>query len=310
MEMREVYGRTLVELARQDERIVVIDADLNTSTRTDIFLSEIPGRFIQLGIAEQNAFGWAAGLSAMGFIPFPSTFACFASTRALDQVRVAIAYQYRNVKIPGSYPGISADKGGGTHESIEDLAIMRAIPNMRVLAPADATELRQVMHAIVEYNGPVYFRVTKYELPDLFDESYEFDWKPVLLRDGADVTLVGTGYMTHKCVEAAEILAREGVDASVVHVPCLKPLDGELLTDLARKTKAMVTAEDHNIHGGLGSSVAELLSGTCPTYVERVGIKDHFCKSGDEDELCEAYGLRAEDVATAAKKVMGKKPTY
>jgi len=218
-EIREIFGETLVELGKKNNRIIVLDADLNTSTRTDIFKLALPSQFIQLGIAEQNMFGWAAGLATYGFIPFPSSFAAFSTRRVYDQIYVSIAYPNLNVKIPGSYCGISTGKAGATHQTIEDLAIMRVMPNFRVLDAADGNELKQMMKAMVEYVGPVYFRVLRPAVPEIFSADYKFNWRPVLLKEGQDVAIITTGYMTHKSIEAAEILSKEGINPSVVHVP-------------------------------------------------------------------------------------------
>lgn len=304
MEMRHVFGETLAELGRGDQRVVVIDADLNTSTGTVAFKEQHPNRFLQMGIAEQNMFGWAAGLAAMGLIPFPCTFASFAATRAADQIRVSIAYTGLNVKIAGSYPGLFGDTGGATHSMLEDLAIMRAMPNMRVLAPCDARELRQVMHACLQTEGPVYFRVIKPEVPDLLGPDYQFNWQPVQIRKGRDIALVGTGYMTHACMQAAQLLGEEGVDAAVIHIPSLKPLPAEPLLDMIGTCKGVVTAENHSIIGGLGSAVAEILSERHPRPLRRIGTKDTFLKSGTLEELAAKYGLEATDIVQATEEVL------
>lgn len=303
MEMREVFTRKLVEISQKDERIVVLDADLNTSTRTAIYKEAFPTRFIQCGIAEQNMFGWASGLATLGYIPFPSTFAAFAVTRAADQINLSIAYPRLNVKIPGSYCGISTGKAGATHQIIQDMAIMRSMPNMRVLDAADSNELRQMLDTMIEYDGPVYFRVLRPAVPDVFDTSYRFDWKPVLLKEGKDLMLVGTGLMTHRCLEAAKELSSRGIDAAVMHVPCLKPMDGELLLKFAALTGIIITAENHSVVGGLGSAVAETVSEKIPALVRRVGVGDTFVETGDDNEVYEKYGLTVRhifDTAVAA----------
>lgn len=307
MELREVFGRTLVALADEDPRVMVLDADLHTSTRTDLFKQTFPARFVQAGIAEQNMFGLAAGMAAAGMIPFPTTFAVFATKRANDQVSVSIAYPRLNVKIPGVYAGISTGKAGATHQSVDDLAIMRAMPNMRVLDPADATELAAAMRAMLVYEGPVYFRVIRPEMPDLFDDSYRFTWEPVQIRSGRDLTLCGTGMMSHRCLEAAGILATQGIEAAVVHVPCLKPLSSELLIRLARETGALVTAENHSIIGGLAGAVAEVLAEEAPTPIRRVGVRDCFVETGSDADIYRKYGLTTADIVQAAKEVLAKK---
>ena len=300
MQMREIFTKKLVEEAQRNEKIVVLDADLNTSTRTDIFKEAFPTRFIQCGIAEQNMFGWASGLAALGFIPFPSTFAAFAVTRAADQINISIAYPRLNVKIAGSYCGISTGKAGATHQTIQDMAIMRSMPNMRVLDAADGEELKQMIQAMLEYDGPVYFRVLRPEVPQVFDADYHFNWNPVLLKEGKDITLIGTGLMTHRCLEAAKELTNMGIDAAVLHVPCLKPLDGELLMKSAARTGIVVTAENHSIIGGLGSAVMEILSENTPVMVKRVGVKDLFVETGDDNDIYEKYGLTVKDIINTA----------
>jgi transketolase len=306
-EMRDVFGETLVELGKQNERIIVLDADLNTSTKTDTFKKSLPSQFIQMGVAEQNMFGWAAGLATYGFIPFPTTFAVFAAKRACDQVSISIAYPRLNVKIAGCYCGISTGKAGATHQSVQDLAIMRSMPNMRVLAAADANELKQMMRAMVEYDGPVYFRVLRPAVPRVFSEDYKFDWKPVLLKEGNDVALITTGFMTSRGIIAAELLKKEGIKAAVVHVPCLKPLDKELIVEVADKCGAVVTAENHSIIGGLAGAVSEILAEECPVPIKRVGVKDLFVETGEDDDILRKYGLLPEDIVKAAKQIINKK---
>lgn len=305
-EMRELFGEKLVNLGKSNKKMIVLDADLNTSTRTDLFKEELPGQFIQIGIAEQNLFGWAAGLATFGFIPFPTTFAAFAAKRALDQIRVSIAYPGLNVKIPGCYAGISTGKGGASHQVVEDLAVMRAMPNMRVLYAGDGNELMQMMDAIVEYEGPVYFRVLKPALPSIFNEAYKFNWKPVQLRNGKDIALISTGFMTHICIEVADKLEKQGIKATVIHVPCLKPLDPELILKAAVECGSVVTVEDHSIIGGLGGLVSEVLSEECPVYIKRLGFNDTFIESGEDDDLLKKYGLTTDDIIKASVGVLKK----
>jgi len=308
MEMREVFAGKLVELSEKDDRIIVLDGDLNTSTRTDIYKEAYPARFIQCGIAEQNMFGWAAGLATLGYIPFPSTFAAFAVTRAADQINLSIAYPRLNVKIPGSYCGISTGKAGATHQTVQDLAIMRSMPNMRVLDAADGEELGQMMEAITAYDGPVYFRVLRPEVPRVFDGAYRFDWKPVLLKDGKDIVLIGTGFMTHRVLEAARELGNRGIDAAVLHAPCLKPLDTGLILEYAASVGIIVTAENHSVIGGLGGAVAEAVAGKIPAIIKRVGVSDLFVETGDDEEIYEKYGLTAGHVVSAAIEALNEKP--
>lgn len=306
-EMREIFGEALVELGRENEKIIVLDADLNTSTRTDLFKKERPSQFVQIGIAEQNMFGWAAGLATFGMIPFPTTFAVFATKRACDQVSISIAYPNLNVKIPGCYSGISTGKSGATHQSVEDLAIMRSMPNMRVLAPADGVELRQMMKAMVEYVGPVYFRVPRPAIPAVVPGDYQFDWQPVLLKEGKDVAMIATGYMTHLVVEAAQTLAAHGIDAAVIHVPCLKPLAPGLIVQAAKECGVVITVEDHSIIGGLGGAIAELLGEEFPVPMKRIGVRDKFVETGEDRDILTKYGLLPENIVQTAIAMMARK---
>lgn len=308
IEMREAFGEMLVELGREYPDVFVLDADLNTSTRSDLFLQEFPKRFIQCGIAEQNMFGIAAGLAMSGCIPFPTTFAVFATKRACDQVSISIAYPKANVKIPGCYPGLPTGKSGATHQSIEDLAIMRVMPNMIVVDPGDNFELRQVMRAAVKYDGPVYFRVTRPAVPDLpFPKNYQFEWgKAVTLKDGQDVAILSTGFMTSACLEAAQVLKKKGISARVDHHPCLKPLDAKAVVN-ASQCGAIVTAENHSIIGGLGSAVAEVLAEQSNVPLGRIGIKDKFVETGEIPDLLVKYETRPEDIVDLAKEVIRKR---
>jgi transketolase len=308
-EMREVFGRMLVELGHENPDIFVLDADLNTSTRTIDFAETFPKRFIQCGVAEQNMMGIAAGLATTGCIPFPTTFAVFATKRACDQISISIAYPRLNVKIPGSYPGLPTGKAGATHQSVQDLAIMRAMPNMRVVDAGDSEELRQVMRAAVEYVGPVYFRVTRPGVPNLpWPQGYTFQWgKAVTLREGSDVALLGTGFMTARCLGTAEALAEKGVSARVDHHPCLKPFDREAVADAARCCGAIVTAENHSIVGGLGSAVAEALVELCPVPMRRIGVQDQFVETGEVADLFAKYQTRVEDIVRTVEDVLGAK---
>ncbi|MFB0546477.1 MAG: transketolase family protein [Anaerolineae bacterium] len=310
-EMREVFGQMLVELGRENPDIFVLDADLNTSTRTILFAEEFPKRFIQCGVAEQNMMGIAAGLATAGCIPFPTTFAVFATKRACDQVSISIAYPKLNVKIPGSYPGLPVAKAGATHQSVQDLAIMRAMPNMRVVDPGDNEELRQVMRAAVEYVGPVYFRVSRPAVADLlWPQGYSFRWgKAVTLREGTDIALIGTGFMTGRCLRAAAALAEKGISARVDHHPCLKPFDREAVADAARQCGAIVTAENHSIIGGLGGAVAETLVELCPVPMQRIGVKDRFVETGEVADLFTKYQTRVEDIVSAAETALRMKET-
>lgn len=302
---REVFGETLCVLAEEFPNVLVLDGDLANSTRADIFAECRPENFLQMGIAEQNLMGVAAGLATVGFIPFISTFAVFAVKRALDQVRVVIAQPSLNVKITGGYSGTLTGKTGKTHHAVEDLAVMRAMPHMSVIVPGDGVELRQVLRAACEYNGPMYIRLTRDPSPDIFDDSYRFELgKAVVLRDGTDVTIISTGVQTVRSLEAVAMLAVEGISACLLHVPTIKPLDEAAIVDVARRTGLVVTAEDHSIIGGLGGAVAETLGEQYPVLIKRVGLRDTYGESAPDDALLEKYGLTAKHVADAAKQLL------
>ena len=305
---RDAYGEALAELGAVNENVVVLEADLSKSTKTCDFKKVCPDRFINMGIAEQNMMGVAAGLAAAGKIPFASTFAVFAAGRAYDQIRNSIAYPNLNVKIAATHAGLTVGEDGGSHQMLEDIALMRALPNMTVIVPADGIETKQAIKAAMEYEGPVYIRMGRPKVPVLFGEDYKFEiGKGVVLKEGTDVTLIGTGIMVSKAVEAAELLAADGISAAVVNISTIKPLDTELIIAQAQKTGAVVTCEEHNIIGGLGSAVAEVLVENCPVPMARVGAEDKFGESGLPDELLEKYGLTATNIAAKAKAVIAKK---
>lgn len=302
VEMRDAFGGALVELGAQYPNMIVLDADLHTSSKAGYFKKAYPNRFIQVGIAEQNLFGIAAGLALTGFIPFPSTFAVFATRRALDQIAISICYPALNVKIPGSYVGIPTSQAGASHNCIEDIAVMRALPNMRVADPGDNADLRSMMRAAVEFDGPVYFRVTRTTLPSLFGVDHRFEWgKGVVLRDGDDVTLFGTGMMTSRCLEAADLLQNDGIQARVVHLGSIKPIDRDLIAASLRKTGCGVTAENASIIGGFGAAVAEVMGELCPAPLLRIGVRDRWVESGGVSELMAHHGMEATDIAAAAR---------
>jgi transketolase len=308
LEMREAFGRALVDLGQRDVRIRVLDADLCTSTKANLFRDRFPSRFVQLGIAEQNLFGMAAGLALEGFIPFPCTFASFAARRALDQLAISICYAGLNVKVPGSYPGLPTSRAGASHNCIEDLAVMRALPNMRVADPGDNAELVAIMEAAVETPGPVYFRVTRLTLPPLPGQSMGFQWgKGWIVRPGKDVTLFGTGMMTSLCLRAADELAGESIEAEVVHLASVKPIDRELIAESAGRTGCGVTAENGTILGGFGSAVTEVLAEMHPVPVRRIGVQDRWAESGGIDELFTHHQMQPADIAAAARAVMRQK---
>ena len=305
LEMRDAFGQTMVELGREFPQMVVLDADLYTSSKTVYFKKAFPDRFIQVGIAEQNLFGIAAGLALTGFIPFPSTFAVFAARRALDQIGISICYPKLNVKIPGSYVGLPTSRAGSSHNCIEDIAVMRALPNMLVADPGDNADLRAIMYAAILVDGPVYFRVTRFTLPDLFDKEHKFEWgKGVLLRKGSDVTLFGTGMMTGFCMQAAELLKTDSIDAEVVHLASIKPIDSDLIVNSASRTGCAVTAENATILGGFGAAVSEVLGENYPIPIQRIGVRDRWVDSGGVQQLLTHHGMQPEDIAAAARKVV------
>jgi transketolase len=305
--LREVWGQALSDLAEEFPNVLVVDGDLANSTRADIFAERHPGKFLEMGIAEQNLMGAAAGLATVGFIPFISTFAVFAVKRAADQVRVVVAQPHLNVKICGGYTGILTGKTGKTHQSVEDIAVMRAMPGMTVVAPADGPEMRGVLRAACEYDGPMYIRVTRDPSPVIFDSDYRFQLgKAVVLREGADVAIISTGVETTRALDAVDLLAQDGIHAYLLHVPTLKPLDVDAIVAAARRTGRVVTAEDHNIIGGLGGAVAETLAERAPTPMRRVGIQDTFGESGPDDAMLEKYGLTGRHIAVAARSLLGR----
>ena len=303
--LRIAFGETIAELARSDPRIVVLDGDTGSSTRTDIFENEHPERFFQMGITEQNMLGMAAGMATLGLIPIVSTFSCFIVSRAHDPIRVLIAQPKLNVKMMGGYAGLLAGMTGKTHLLFDDISIMRAMANMTVVAPADEIETRQALTAIIDYPGPVYVRLTRPNSPILFDESYRFVvGKAVTIRAGTDVTVFGTGTQTARAFEAAETLAEEGISVHLVHVPTIKPLDVEAVVDAAETTGRVVTTEEHTIVGGLGGAIAETLSEHSPTPMKRHGLQDVFGESGPNDALLEKYGISAQKTADAIREFL------
>lgn len=303
--MRDAWGHGLVELADRYPDLLVLDGDLANSTRADLFAAAVPDRFFELGIAEQNLIGVAAGLATVGYVPWISTFAAFLAKRALDQIRVVVAQPGLNVKLCGSYSGILTGKTGKTHQSVEDLAVFRAMPGVVTIAPADAVELRSAMAAMMETPGPTYLRLTRDPSPVIFPPDHQFRiGEGVLLRDGADVGLIGTGVQTVRVLAAADLLAADGIAAAVLHLPTLKPLDTPAIVALADRTGAIVTAEDHSIIGGLGGAVAETLGEQRPTPLRRVGWQDTYGESAPNDALLEKYGLTPRHVAAAARELL------
>lgn len=305
---RDAYGKVLVELGRENPRVVALDADLSGSTKTGLFAKEFPERFFNAGIAEANLVGMAAGLAAGGMIPFASTFAVFAAGRAFEQVRQSMAYPKMNVKLVATHGGITVGEDGGSHQSVEDLAIMRALPNMTVLCPADGPETTAAIRAATAYRGPVYIRLGRSKVPTVFGGACDFAiGRGATLNPGADLTFVTTGLMTAQALDAARILAEEKISARVIHMGSVKPLDVDLLLKAARETGAIVTAEEHSVLGGLGGAVCETLAEGCPVPVERVGLRDVFGQSGTAEELLVHYGLTPAHLVEAAERVLQRK---
>ncbi len=305
---REAYGKALAELGEKYD-FVVMDADLAEATKTLYFKKAFPDRFFDCGIAEGNMMSVAAGIATTGKTVFASSFAMFAAGRAFEQVRNSIGYPHLNVKIGATHAGITVGEDGATHQCLEDIALMRSIPGMVIINPADAVEARAAVEAAINIDGPVYMRFGRYAVPVINDnEDYHFEvGKGVCLRDGADVTIVATGLMVNMALEAAEALAAEGISARVVNIHTIKPIDRDILAAAAKETGAIVTAEEHNIIGGLGSAVAEVVAEECPVPVLRVGVEDRFGHSGKVPPLLEMYGLTPEHIAQTAKKAVALK---
>jgi transketolase len=301
---REALGETLVQLAAEGrEDIVVLDADLAKATTTVKFKAAYPERFFDVGIAEQNLIGTAAGLAAGGKTPFASTFAVFATGRAYDQIRNSVCYAGLNVKIAATHAGVTVGPDGGSHQMLEDIALMRALPNMRVIVPADYVTAKAAIRAASESPGPVYIRLGRPAVSLIYDEDAGFEiGRAYPLRHGTEVTLFACGHMVERALEAADLLEVDGVSASVVDVPTIKPLDAKTILNAALNTGAVVTCEEHSIIGGLGSAVAELLGENAPMPLERIGVRDVFGTSGEADELMECFGLTAADIVKAAKR--------
>ncbi|MHB8892373.1 MAG: transketolase family protein, partial [Candidatus Limnocylindrales bacterium] len=305
--MREIFGETVAALAAEDPRIVMLDGDVGSSTRADIFEKAHPDRYLQMGIAEQNMMGVAAGLATMGLIPFISTFVSFAVVRPLDQIRVLIAQTGANVKITPGYAGMFTGQTGMSHIIVDDLAIMRAMPGMVTVAPADDVEADLALRWAATYQGPCYVRLVRDATARLFDSSYRFAFgKAVVIREGRDVTLIGTGTQTPRVADAAELLAARGVDAHVLHVPTIKPLDTEAIVAAAERTGRVITVEEHTVLGGLGGAVAEVLGELRPTQLNRIGLQDTYVQSGPNDALLDIYGLSAARVAEQVLTILGR----
>ena len=300
---RESYGNALVELGAEHDNLIVLDADLAAATKTGVFKKAYPDRHIDCGIAECNMMGIAAGLSTTGIVPFASTFAMFAAGRAFEQVRNSIGYPHLNVKIGATHAGISVGEDGATHQCNEDIALMRTIPGMVILNPADDVEAKACVKAAYEYNGPVYLRFGRLAVPVINDRpDYQFELgKGVVLREGKDLTIIATGLPVSNCLEAAEKLAADGIDAKVINIHTIKPLDEELVVAAAKETAKVVTVEEHSVIGGLGSAVCDVLSEKAPTRVMKIGINDTFGESGPALELLKKYGLDTDSIYAKIK---------
>ena len=305
---RDAYGKALVEFGEKNKNVVVLDADLAAATKTGAFKKAFPERFFDTGIAESNMMSLAGGLATTGFTVFASTFAMFAAGRAFEQVRNTIAYPHLNVKIGATHAGISVGEDGASHQCCEDIALMRSIPGMVIINPADDIEARAAVFAAAEHDGPVYMRFGRLAVPRVFDENYKFEiGKAVTLKEGTDVTIIATGLMVNEAIEAAKTLEKEGISVELINMHTIKPLDNEAVIKAAKKTGCIVTAEEHNIIGGLGSAVSEVVAEECPVPVVRVGVNDEFGKSGPAVELLHLYGLDAENIVEKAKLAISKK---
>ncbi|MBW6411442.1 transketolase family protein [Clostridium weizhouense] len=303
---REAYGKALVKLSNINKNVVVLDADLSKSTKTADFKAVAPERFINMGIAESNMMGVAAGLSTCGKIPFVSTFAMFAAGRAFEQIRNSICYPYLNVKVCATHAGLTVGEDGASHQSVEDISLMRSIPKMTVINPSDAVETEAAILAVAEYNGPCYVRLGRLGVNVINDnKDYKFEiGKGITLSEGNDVTIIATGMMVELALEAKEELAKEGINARIINIHTIKPIDRELIVKAAKETGAIVTAEEHNVIGGLGSAVSEVITEELPVPVLKVGINDTFGESGKPNQLLEAYGLTTKHIVEKAKKAL------
>lgn len=303
---REAYGKALAALANTNENVVVLDADLSKSTKTADFKAVAPERFFNMGIAEGNMMGVAAGLSTCGKVPFVSTFAMFAAGRAFEQIRNSICYPKLNVKVCATHAGLTVGEDGASHQAIEDISLMRSVPNMVVINPADDIETEAAIKAVAEMEGPCYVRLGRMAVSRVNDETnYNFViGKGITLAEGNDVAIIATGIMVEAALEAKEELAKEGINARVINIHTIKPIDEELIIKAAKETGVIVTAEEHSVIGGLGSAVAEVVSENCPVPVLRVGVKDIFGESGKPNELLEKYGLTTSDIVNKVKEVI------
>ena len=302
---REAYGKALLELGAENKDIVVLDADLSKSTKTNGFAEKYPERFFDMGIAEADMVGTAAGLATCGKIPFASSFAVFATGRTYDQIRDSVCYSNLNVKIAATHAGLSVGEDGATHQSVEDINLMRGLPNMTVLVPADAVSAGRLVKLAAGYKGPVYIRLGRPGIPVIYDDAQQFEiGRAIRIKEGKDISIIATGIMVAKALEAADVLKKEGITADVIDMHTIKPIDKDMIIDTARKTGRVVTCEEHSIYGGLGSAGCEVLSENYPARVRRVGVKDTFGESGTPDAVIKKYGLTAEDIVKAAREML------
>ena len=305
--IRSAFGKTLAALGKVNSNIVVMDADLACSTQTQIFAKEFPERFFVMGIAEQDMIASAAGLASVGKIPFVASFAMFVTGRTYDQIRNSVCYPEFNVKIIGTHGGVTVGEDGATHQALEDISLMRSLPNMSVIVPADCRECEQVIKFAAENYGPMYIRIPRTNVCDIFGEDYEFDFcKAQVLQEGEDVTVISNGETLAEVILASQALIKEGYSVQIIHVPVVKPIDGATIIEHAKRTKFVITVENHSIIGGLGSAVCELLSECYPMPVIRFGVNDTFGQSGKSDELLDYYGLSAEKLTKNIKRQIDK----
>lgn len=302
---RQAYGETLAKLGDKYENIVVLDADLAEATKTGIFKKKFPNRFFDMGIAEADMIGTAAGLATCGKIPFASSFAMFAIGRAFEQVRNSVAYPNLNVKIAATHAGVTVGEDGATHQAIEDIALMRAVPNMNIICPCDQYEAAWAVEEAVKISGPVYIRLGRSDVPDVYNENTKFEFgKGIEVREGKDVTIIATGIMLSKAIEASETLKEKGISTRVIDIHTIKPIDKEIIIKAAKETRGIVVAEEHSIIGGLGGAVAEVVSENQPTKVLRIGVEDVFGQSGKASELLEEYELTSEKIMAKVQEIL------
>jgi len=302
---RQAYGEALAFYGAENKNIVVLDADVSKATKTDIFAKQFPDRFFNIGIAESDMMGTAAGLATCGKIVFASSFAMFAVGRAFEQIRNSIAYPNLNVKVAATHAGISVGEDGATHQMIEDIALMRVVPNMRIISPCDQFQAKWAIKTAIDNDGPFYIRLGRCDVPDVYNEDEKFEFgKGKELVSGNDVTIVTTGMMVSRSLEAAQVLKEQGINARVIDIHTIKPIDEEILVKAAQETRAIVTVEEHNIIGGLGGAVCEVLAEKCPTKVLRIGVNDKFGQSGKWSELLELYGLTTDNIVNCVKQIL------